>query len=108
MRRIIYLIIIAGFLGFIFVSSAIPQTIYITKSYFASPYEDVLDKAVQYAVAHDEAALKKLMQQGTLFILKPGLEVYLVESRIFSGKVKIRPRGQTFELWTVSEAITSK
>ena len=40
-------------------------------------------------------------------MLKGGIPVEIMDSKFFSGKIKIRPRGSTVELWTVSEAITT-
>lgn len=73
--------------------------------YLASFSEELLDKAVEYAVAKDDVAFQKLLDTKLVFPLKGGLRVYIVDTKIFSGKVKIRPVGETFELWTVIEAI---
>jgi len=50
-------------------------------------------------------ALQKLMDSNMVFMLKGGLKVYIVDTKIFSGKVKIRPAGQTVEVWTLIEAV---
>jgi len=73
--------------------------------YLASPSEELLDKAVSYAVAHDNAALEKLIQSGLVFSLKGGISVQIMDTRFFQGKIKIRPLGDTIEVWTVIEAV---
>jgi len=73
--------------------------------YLASPSKELLEKATSYAVAKDEAALKKLMEGGMVISLKAGIDIEIVETKLFSGLVKIRPRGETLELWTVIEAV---
>ena len=73
--------------------------------YFASPSPELLDKAVQYCVDKDEAALKKLCDTGLVILLKGGMDVKITDTKIFSGMVKIRPKGQTLELWTQREAV---
>ena len=93
---------------FIFISSTcvLAQNTRITKSgYLASVSEELLDKAIEYAVAKDNVALQKLMDSKMVFMLKGGLKVYIVDTKIFSGKVKIRPAGQTVEVWTLIEAV---
>jgi hypothetical protein len=79
---------------------------YVTKSgYLAALTEEDLDTAVRYAVDHDEAALKQLVGTGAVFVLKAGLRVVLVDTHLFGGKAKIRPRGQMLEVWVPMEAI---
>ena len=90
MSKKIYLIVIVIAL-FIFISNTcvLAQNTRITKSgYLASVSEELLDKAIEYAVAKDNVALQKLM-----------------DSKMVSGKVKIRPAGQTVEVWTLIEAV---
>jgi hypothetical protein len=73
--------------------------------YLASPSQETLEKAISYVVDKDEAAFKKIMAGGLVLSLEAGLDVQIVDTKIFKGLVKIRPRGQTIELWTVSEAV---
>ncbi len=105
MRQITKLLLLTIFL-FAFYNLAMAQTVRTTKSgYLASVSEKLLDKAIEYSVAKDHVALQKLINTKLVFPLKAGLNVYIVDTKIFSGKVKIRPVGQTVEVWTVSEAI---
>jgi hypothetical protein len=73
--------------------------------YIASVSEELLDKAISYSVAKDQVALNKLIASGRVIWLKGGIKVQIVDTKIFKGKVKVRPIGETFELWTVSEAV---
>ena len=79
----------------------------IRRGVLASPSEELLDKALRYVIEDDEAALIKLMNTGQVIELKVGMRAHLVKST-FTGKIKIRPHGQTIELWTVIEAIEEK
>lgn len=88
-------------------SLAIAQSTRTTKAgCWASVSEELLDKAMDYAVAKDYVALQKLLDSKLVFELKAGLEVYVVDTKFFSGKVKIRPVGETVEVWTVLEAVS--
>ena len=84
------------------IASGIKTTV---SGYFASPSQELLEKAVSYAAQNDTAALQKLMASELIIQLKGGLDVHIVDTKVFSGLVKIRPSGQTIELWTVTEAV---
>lgn len=79
----------------------------VRRGTLASPSEELLDKALRYVIEDDEAALIKLMKTGQVIELRVGMRAHLVKST-FTGKIKIRPHGQTIELWTVMEAIEEK
>lgn len=72
--------------------------------YIASLSLHNLDKAVEYSSNKDFTAFKKLHEAGRVFIIKSGVRVYIVE-RSGLGYIKIRPEGQTIELWTLREAV---
>ena len=77
-----------------------------TKSGFlASTSQELLIEALAYAATKDEDAYNKIITTGDVFALKGGLEVEIVETDISKGLVKIRPRGETVELWTDIEAV---
>jgi len=78
---------------------------YTKSGYLASVSEELLHKAVSYAVAKDEAALQKLLDTQYVFWLKAGVPVYVEDIKVFSGTVKIRPKGETVEVWTLYEAV---
>lgn len=105
-KRISILIILISLFISLGSNFALAQDTRTTKSgYLASVSEEILDKAIDYAVAKDHAALQKLMDTNLVFMLKGGLKVYIVDTKIFSGKVKIRPAGETVEVWTLIEAV---
>lgn len=81
----------------------------ITKSgYLASVSEELLDKAVTLLVQEDMVALQKLMDTDVVFMLKGGVSVHIEDTKIFSGKVEIRPAGYIDSVWTAIEAIDCK
>ncbi len=63
-----------------------------------------LEKAVEYASNKDFEAFKKVHEANRVFVIKKGLRVYIVE-RSGLGYIKIRPEGETVELWTLREAV---
>lgn len=82
--------------------------IYITKSGYLATYEkENLEKLIRYINHNDNAAVNQLIYNGEAFELPSGQEADLMESE-FSGKVKIRIKGETNEIWTVIDAIKSK
>jgi len=67
--------------------------------------EDVL-YARQLAGQGDKKAFYKMvLESGKCNILKPGLEVYVMESRSREGLVKIRMKGEVETAWTDSAAL---
>jgi hypothetical protein len=105
-RRISVLIMVISLFTFWCSNFASAQDTRTTKSgYLASVSEELLDKAIDYVVAKDQAALQKLMDSNLVFMLKGGVKVYIVDTKMFSGKVKIRPAGETVEVWTLIEAV---
>jgi hypothetical protein len=78
---------------------------YTVGGHAASVSEELLDEAISLSVANDHQALQKLLESNLVIILKKGLKVEVVDTKLFSGKVKIRPYGTDIELWTVIEAI---
>lgn len=73
--------------------------------YTATITEELLDKVISLSNANDIEALQKLFDSGAAIVLKKGIKVEVVETKLLSGKVKIRPVGMNIELWTVIEAI---
>jgi len=103
------IVVITLLLAFVFVSVAIAQPNCVTKSgYIASVSEELFDKAVSYAVQKDYVALQKLLDSKLVFMLKAGVPVYLEDTKMFSGKVKIRPAVSTVSVWTNIEAVDCK
>ena len=78
---------------------------YTNEGQAAALTEELLDKAISYAVAKDLVALQKLIDQGQVIIWKDGVKVEVLDTKIFSGTAQVRPFGEDFELWTVLEAL---
>ncbi|MGD9730544.1 MAG: hypothetical protein AB7U45_00070 [Desulfamplus sp.] len=78
---------------------------YTVGGHVAALTEALLDKAIDLSVAKDYQALQKLLDSKMVVILTKGLKVEILDTKIFSGKVKVRPFGTNIELWTVIEAI---
>lgn len=55
--------------------------------------------------AFTKALLAKL-GSGRCMLLETGQQVYLVESSLFSGMVRVRPKGDPTNFWTNSEGVT--
>ncbi len=70
---------------------------------------DTLQRATRLAVEGDKAAYSKLMgngvARGICNMLKPGEEVFVEDTAMFFGLVKIRREGETNGWWTNSEAV---
>lgn len=52
-----------------------------------------------------KAALAAGIMRGSVTFFKSGEEVYIVDTAIFSGMVKVRRKGKTKEHWTNLEAV---
>lgn len=94
-------------------SSSPPQTSqdlsYITKGgYPASASKELFEKAIKMAVDNDTQALQKLINSNLVFILKEGVPVYVEDSSILGGWVKLRPKGETVTFYTNIEAIEKR
>lgn len=97
---------IAGSILSLFVCVALAQPNCTTKGgYFASVSEELFDKAINFAVQKDTAALQKLLDTKLVFSLKAGVPIYLEDTKLFSGKAQIRPEGSTASVWTNIEAV---
>jgi hypothetical protein len=74
-------------------------------AFVAAATEGLLDRALALAASGDQAAFERFILAGGAVVLRPGTEVYLIESSGWGGKVKVRPTGQLAEWWTVMEAV---
>lgn len=78
---------------------------YITQyGKMASYSEESMKILVNCSVHKDYDCINQLMYDGDIFELPAGQEAYVVQSSL-SGKVKIRLKGETQEIWTFIEAI---
>ncbi len=81
---------------------------YITQSGKMGSYnKESMEKLVKYSTHNDLEAINQLLYSGEIFEIPSGQEAYVVESE-FPGKVKIRLKGETQEIWTFIEAIKHK
>jgi len=94
-----------------FVDLAAGQEIYYTKEgASACLSEAALDRFIDFQATKDLEAMAKLITSGRCVLLKDGIPVYR-ESLGFkssTGKIKIRPKGETESSWTTSSAIQKK
>jgi hypothetical protein len=78
-------------------------------NWFGCSSRDYFEKLVGYAVTGDNDALKQGLASGitlggcTLF--KNGDTVFMADTAIFSGLVKVRRKGEMQEYWTNLEAV---
>ena len=90
----------------LWVGSALAQPTCLTvHAWPASESEEMFEQAARFTVQDDKVALARLLLSGRVFILKVGLPVYLEESKLFKGTVKIRAPGDTASAWTAREAV---
>jgi tetratricopeptide (TPR) repeat protein len=78
-------------------------------NWFGCTNRDYFNKLVGYSVQRDEAAFTNALiaglHNGTCTMFKNGEVVYIADTAIFSGGVKVRRKGETQEYWTNLEAI---
>ncbi len=91
-------------------NTAIPgdNTVYITKKdYPMALTKEDLDMFHQSILNDDAAVFLKLRQEGRAWLSRAGVEVYIVENDD-SGKIKIKSKNATQEIWTLPEALEKK
>jgi hypothetical protein len=91
-------------------TSTIPadDTVYVTKKdYPMALTKEDLDIFHQSILNDDAAVFLKLRQEGRAWLSRAGVQVYIVENED-SGKVKIKPKNTTQEIWTLQEALERK
>ncbi len=83
----------------------------ITNSYVGCTDKKYFKRLISYAAQHDDAAFQKALYigvaAGICTVFKPGEAVYVSDTSLFSGLVKLRRPGEVKEYWTVMEAIFS-
>lgn len=78
---------------------------YITKgNFFACVEREDFENLTSYIVAKDKQAAMSMLDNIRCIYLKPGIEVQIMDTAIFSGLVQIRPIGSELTLWTNIEA----
>jgi hypothetical protein len=78
-------------------------------SRFGCSDRDYFEKLVGYAVQNDKQAFSNALAAGilagTCTMFRDGDEVYVADTAIMSGLIKVRRKGQTEEYWTNLEAV---
>ena len=78
------------------------------ENYFGCTNRSYFDKLITYASQKDTEAFKKGLTAGVLIgrctYFKEGEEVFIADTAVFSGLVKVRRKGEIDEYWTVIEA----
>jgi hypothetical protein len=76
--------------------------------FFGCTEKDYFGKLENYIVQKDMEAFQKGLMAGVLtgkcIIFKSGEEVFLADTAIFSGLIKLRRKGEVVEYWTNIEA----
>ncbi len=89
-------------------SATMAQDLYVTQKGFpAAMSKETLSKFIEIWNV-DKAAGNKMIASGDVIVLKAGIEVFMMDIEILSGFAKIRPKGKTLELWTMSKALKKK
>lgn len=88
-------------------SSSSVRTVTLKSGYIGTYSEADLDKAISILNSKDEAAYSQMILEGRVEPLKEGTQATISQCLGFAcSKVKIRPMGQTTELYTVNEALS--
>ena len=78
-------------------------------SWFGCTDRDYYEKLLQYLAQNDDEAFKRGLAAGLLTGsctgFKDGEPVYIMDTAIFSGLIKVRRGGETMEYWTNLEAV---
>lgn len=79
---------------------------YITNQgyYYGATSKETLKNFIRYSINEEYGLANRLIQSGKVFEVPSGKEVVLIKSNF--GTVKIRFKGESFEFWTVIEAIS--
>lgn len=78
-------------------------------SWFGCSDRDYFSRLTNYAVQEDEQAFSQALAaglvSGTCTKFRDGEKVYIMDSAIFSGLVRVRREGETMEYWTNLETV---
>ncbi len=81
-------------------------------SWFGCTKKEYFRKLVHYAARGDEDAFAKSfalgLRAGTCTLFKNGEKVYITDSSLLRGEVKVQRPGQMVQYWTVMEAVKSR
>ncbi len=71
----------------------------------AAVSEEYLDEAYRYIADDDVQSLQVLLEAGDVFLIEQGVRVFVLDSKILRGRVKIRVEGTAIDLWTAIASI---
>lgn len=96
-----------------FSASAYADTVWISgKTRFGCATKEYFRKLVGFAVNDDTEAFKRSLAAGILagqcIIFQNGEPVFLADTSILAGLVKVRRKGDVEEYWTNLEAVKTK
>jgi len=78
-------------------------------SWFGCSNKEEFSKISGYLIKKDQQAFTNAMtrgiQNGSITLFKDGETVFVEDTAIFSGLIKIRRNGETIEYWTNIEAV---
>lgn len=101
--------ILAVLLVMFFVNTSFAAPLYWTVGeHFAGYTKEDFETAIELAMQKDVDALTEMVVDGKIFILNEGLKVYLLDTFMFSGMVKLRLFGKTRSFFTNYEAVGTK
>ena len=75
------------------------------KSYPAAMTKEAIMRVIEFFSAGDYEAAQTLLEMGVVFLLKPGIAVYVEDTSIWQGWVKLRKKGSTISFYTLRDAI---
>jgi len=80
----------------------------VSDNYFGCEDRTQFEKIGSYAVNHDQQAFTQALDEGLVdgscVMFTSNETVYLTDTALFSGLIKVRPQGETQEYWTNVEA----
>lgn len=103
---ILVMTVILTLLGTIQPAAAEEDNLYLTQEgALASPSIGWLNQCVKFIQAKDRGALVKMIQARRCLTLEGLVPVYLEERYQINNIVRIRPKGQTYSVYTVATAL---
>ena len=82
-----------------------PITAVLKAGQIAAVSEAYLDEAYRYLADDDPKALQVLLDAGNVYLMQQGIRVYVLDTKIVRGRVKIRLEGTTIDLWAALASI---
>jgi hypothetical protein len=95
----------SAFLLCVLASSASAQAKRTKDNFVGCLTKDGYEEIVGYFVQKDNGPAAQMIAGGECIFLKPGLTVYIEDTAIFKGMIKIRLAGSRASVWTAIEAV---